>query len=1344
MKSFGLLRTNVGLTTNIKVMVESDYSLSLDSIDSADELSLDSYKNVSFNKKNYYDELIPYFYKGLPSEIAYSIKYDNDVDTMSDDFSEQYDEIYQYGARNIVSNKNYKEEFEYFAPLYLTNNLPKKFIIFRVDGPGLGVLSKDNFDSEIINNLKVIKLFDMTKESPLGEWLDINFVNNEFFPKTPLDMDFRNLEFSTWNGIDYTSGGYTSKSRFIDDILDEEKEIFEMDKFILDSYKDNKVVFPNIMNFTFLFDDTPSTPDIKRKWSLNRYLGFYLEDMELVQTISPYITPFLRDDVIISDGNIIYSPTNNDPFSNEKGEGWVSTRPFYIEYNGNYYKVEQFVENIGVSLQKSKKNKTSQFVTESYQSTEVTRYRIISDVDLTGKQSELNQNFGLIDDDNRLIDYNIDYLQIDGFEDADVWIIEIDGILHSLVENNGSAQIVTDYSFNFNQNDYEYTVRSETTKVSTIVDFNNQPKKFNIYKCKFSDIKDFDDRIIDTEYSKYEYEKYDEITLTDETKMYMDNLLSKSNPKDLDDFIYKDEVVNIPVSSEYTANYETFKIDDNELSEIWRKNPVYCRWGYQNSISANDYPYSLNNSNIFEDFNRSVNPFDPDPKRIERNLDYFYTINSPTASYLHHTLHIESFDDNGDIDTNFRFELDKYLNVGTYSTGSASSATYSFDYFTSLFDRNTLFKNSDIKKNVKKHSEFNIGDKSIPNTTLLRGIEFSIYDVESVTLNDSNELETVNLLTSNIFDGYKFSVLLSDNNFSIDVDNNNVTVSDNLMDWTIIDDWKMDKEYATGSVVIFDDILYISNTNVTTTNPIRPYILRQVKSAPYNQSEWELYDSITTGITSSAPDPLTNNIFWEPTNVSYTSNDFVYNHGEYYRYDPLGVTGSGSTEDFWNPETADNTGYNFGDVVLYKGNYYMSMTSSNHYDPNFIRKFVVNNQFSNSGYWVGTQSSNPKWNPIELWNPSITYQNTTQLVVHNDIVWESTVNVNPGEEPGVSGLWLRKYSLEPDTDYVYPSTNPIIDMNNRYYLCNSNTSNSTLDNGIAIYINKKWKNVLININISDNTLPNISETDRDELYDDLYKKITAYNFIESINDISNKNGFTDYVNYVIIEEDGTFTRHNYKNNIETLPYMIKCNNPDLFSTKIDSLEKIPIELSNQLTLTKKLFDGKINNLSQLNYFNKIPIASNIIENQFQPKVFDNYHGNKNIVANNIYRFSGFYMPLFYDLQIFEKNSEFKTSGNYKFDTTLTEFGIIKERKISKVNRKGSILKLREEEDIKSIYPMVDEFGYGVKDFFIFASTWDYKYHVETIVLNLNQNAQITGPTVVPRTIGKPKGITRKP
>ena len=67
----------------------------------------------------------------------------------------------------------------------------------------------------------------------------------------------------------------------------------------------------------------------------------------------------------------------------------------------------------------------------------------------------------------------------------------------------------------------------------------------------------------------------------------------------LDDFKYKEKVVNIPVASEYTANHETFKINENELSSIWRKNPVYCRWSFEGSISANDYPYLLNNSDIY-------------------------------------------------------------------------------------------------------------------------------------------------------------------------------------------------------------------------------------------------------------------------------------------------------------------------------------------------------------------------------------------------------------------------------------------------------------------------------------------------------------------------------------------------------------------------------------------------------------------------------------------------------------------------------------------------------------------------------------------------------------------------
>ena len=91
------------------------------------------------------------------------------------------------------------------------------------------------------------------------------------------------------------------------------------------------------------------------------------------------------------------------------------------------------------------------------------------------------------------------------------------------------------------------------------------------------------------------------------------------------------------------------------------------------------------------------------------------------------------------------------------------------------------------------------------------------------------------------------------------------------------------------------------------------------------------------------------------------------------------------------------------------------------------------------------------------------------------------------------------------------------------------------------------------------------------------------------------------------------------------------------------------------------------------------------------------------------------MPIFYDIELFKSAAEYDTNyGNYKFDENLTFFGLIKQRIISKVNRKENILKLRNSEDLKSIYPMLDEFGYLSVDSFIFKSTWDYEYHIECI------------------------------
>lgn len=1305
MKSFAILRTNVGLTTNIRITVDSEYNLSLDSIESNQNLSLDRYKKVKFNKKNYFDELLPFFFKETPADIAFDIKYDKDIDTMGTDFKDQYDEIYQYGARNIINNKNYNEEFEYFAPLYVSKNgLPKSFVIFRVDGPGVSYLTKENFEVDVLKKFKCVKLYDLSPNTPIGEWLQTNITKNNYFPNHPVEIDFRELEFCKWNGIDYQTGGYTNKSLFIDDILDEEKEIFELEKFVFDQFKVNKCVFANILNLNFLFDDTPSTPEVKRKWSINRYYGFYLDDMELVKSVSPYITPFLRSDVEILEGNILSSPSNLDPFVN----GWSDSRPFYVEYKNNYYKVEKFTETLTNQLVQAQgsfpllNSPNPGVINEQYQDVTVIKYRIISDIDLKGEQLQLNKNYARIDSNKVLLDYDNNPITIDNFSDYSVWLIEINGIYHNLIQEDSTLKLVTDFSFEFNENDYIYKLGGNSQKISFVVDNNNPPKKFNIYRVKFTDIKDFDTSIVDTEYSKFEYEKEKELTLTDETKMYVEDLRSNTNPKELDNFRLlissnsSTEAVNIPVSSEYTANYETFKVENGDISQIWRKNPVYCRWSFQGSLSANDYPYPLNNSLIFEDFNRTTNPFDPDPKRIERNLDYFYTLNSSTSSYIHHSLHIEKIDSYGNIDTNFKFELDKYLNLATYSNGTMS-ATYSFDYFTDFFFQNQTFLNGTIVKNVKKYAEFNTGDESIPNLALFRGLKFRISDVESIDLNTIGEVQNINLKNSNKYDGYKISVVLSDNDLSVD-DNGNLVDSTNTLQWSIASQWKMDHDYASGSIVVFNDMLYKSNTDVNTPHPVKMINFREVKTAPYNLPEWEGYNPPS-------------NIFWSPT-ASYLDNDFIYNYGEYYSFNSLG------TDDIWNPNTASSIGYTTGSIVLYKGKYYQSTKNNNHYQPDYKMMY-----FSFSGqnvqqkrWWVATQSVSPKWNPIEVWSPIKPYT-TNKLVVHNSIIWLSINDLEAGEIPGVSTFWTRKYSLEPDTDFVYTETsNPVIEMNNSYYICEGNTNQSTLDNGIIIYVNKKWKNILVNINISDNTFSNIRDCDRDDLYSDIYKKISASNVINAINDITNKFDFTDYVKYIVIDENNKITKHNFKYNIKNLPCLLEVDFPDEFNIKINSLTKNLIEKPQKLKPVLNLTNGEIKNLEELNWYNNIPIAVEIIENKFEPKVFENFSGNKNFVNNQIFRHSGNYMPTFYDIQLFYKGLD-DNSDNGKFDTTLTDFGIMKERKIRKINRNGSVLKFRDDKDYKSIYPILDEYGYTYRDFFIFSSTWDLQYHWETEVLS---------------------------
>ena len=1272
MRSFSLIKTNVGLTTNIKIMVDSKYNLYLDSIDTNSQLSDDKFKKVQFNSSNYYDELIPYFYNGLDPEISYQVKDENDASVMYNTFDNQIDDLYIMGCNDIVDNKYYTEDYEYFAPLYVSKSgLPKYFAIFRIDGPGILSLTSDNFRNEIINNLKSVKVVDLTRNTPIGQWLYNNTVNNKSFPLHAFEIDFRESELSYWNGIDYINGCYTQNAYFFENIFQFEKTYNDLEKFVYDGFKNNKIVYPHIYNLSFLFDDQPATTTSLRPWSLNRYCGFYLDDMVKTIAVSTYLPSVLTSDAVIISGNIITN-SSNVPFNSYT----LGLPQIYIEYMGNFYPVNKI-------------DKTTNGVN-------TTEWRIITDIDLTGQQGLINKNIINIDANNKLSYVDGTSFIIDDWNTSDVWLIEIDNKYHNIQFDNGDYYIYTDYGFNISSNQLTYYVNYPNPTYSTTINVYSQtqstPLSFPIYKCQFTDIKNIDNDPIETTFADFEYDKSDEVVQTDESKMHLINLNSTNNPKSETDYIIGGQIVNIPVTSHYAANSELFRllVDPitgiaSTLNNLWRKNHSYVKWGFKNSISSNDYPYLLNNSFVSEDFNRTTDPYSAIPERQHRNLDYFYTINSSTSSYSTNTLHVENIINNN-IDGNFFFDLNQYINN-------------SYDYFTSFFERSAYLDNSSILKNVKKYSYFNSGDSSLPNITSFRGLKFLLYDVSSIKINNGT-LQTININSNNSYEDYKFNILLSKNQITINTDvanlnNLNITASNNTLQWNIIDYWKSDKTYATSSVVNYYDILY---TSITSSNISDPNI------NPATSSSWVYFTQST--------------LFWNPTTIYATySGDIssvVYNSGEYYYFNGL------TTSSFYNPASI----YASGSIVKFQNKNWISTTSSNvPPDSSYIWRDSSGTHF----FWNESPDTdsfgNPltAWTLVELWDEQTIYS-PTNLSVYNDVLYQAINVTTMGITPDTTTDWLRFYSFVPDNTYIYGTTissNNVIYNNNRYYLCTSNTKNSKLDNGINIYINQKYKNVMVNIYYNDNTLPNLSNIERDALYKDLYSNITAFNFSNAINDVTNNYGFANNIKYIILGASYSYIYdfgniNSYKN----LPSLLTINGPDQFLSRILSLNKKPSTLQpSQFDSKMMLNNGNISTIDQVNYYNNLPLAS-IIDNVTTSAVLiPNYSGINNKIYNIMYRLSGQYDPIFLDIDIFKKGLTY--SGNFIFDTNLTNFGIAKNTIISKVNRTGSVLKLKNSPNIKSIYPMIDEFGYTTRNIFIFKSSWDTDYFTECTPITVN-------------------------
>ena len=159
--------------------------------------------------------------------------------------------------------------------------------------------------------------------------------------------------------------------------------------------------------------------------------------------------------------------------------------------------------------------------------------------------------------------------------------------------------------------------------------------------------------------------------------------------------------------------------------------------------------------------------------------------------------------------------------------------------------------------------------------------------------------------------------------------------------------------------------------------------------------------------------------------------------------------------------------------------------------------------------------------------------------------------------------------------------------------------------------------------------------ERDSLYVLTNGRLTTANFIRQLNDLDKLYGFVDYTSYVVIEEDGRFKRFNFKNDLDKLPYLMICEEPDAFELKNDSLKyKINTVDKNVLKSSRYLVNGQLDNLEKIDFYNDLPLGVEIQNVKSDLPVLKNFNSQKSPIFQSYFRHSGYYMPIFYEVELF--------------------------------------------------------------------------------------------------------------
>ena len=279
--SYALLRTNPKLTGNVKVVVDSNSNIYLDTFKVSTALSQKQYRHVKVASTDYYGENLMTRYKNIPSTDFYKVE-DRcyTLFTPAQTYKDEYYDLYRMGAKTNT-DEMYSENYSIFAPICLKEQYPDFFVVFKIDkdildtNNGTRLYDEDNMSD--VDKLKyfikygtVVKSYDMRPGSKLGSYIETIVKRNE----NAVGEIYESYDTGNYNkviGISLDKGVVSSVYESVYPIEKLTNQV-QLNDYYTNGFERNHLVSKNIINLEFMFDDPGA-----ELFSIDTYFGFYIK-----------------------------------------------------------------------------------------------------------------------------------------------------------------------------------------------------------------------------------------------------------------------------------------------------------------------------------------------------------------------------------------------------------------------------------------------------------------------------------------------------------------------------------------------------------------------------------------------------------------------------------------------------------------------------------------------------------------------------------------------------------------------------------------------------------------------------------------------------------------------------------------------------------------------------------------------------------------------------------------------------------------------------------------------------------------------------------------------------------